>query len=187
MSRNKSKYSYEDRKQIAQIIENIKNDADYIAIFDILLQENSRYTENSNGVFLNFSTVSDNSLDKINKYLNKINSKKSNEIEMDMAVIPQTSSNRCNRTHKLSNYEQSIIRQRNIKKVLNEENDYEELKLDNKSKKTTRSKSSTTKSHKSAGSKTAKNKKSAGNTKNTKGKNTTTKKVSNARHKRSEC
>ena len=128
----KSRYSYEDRKQIAQVIENLKNDADYIAIFEILLEENSKYTENSNGVFLNFSTVSDNSLDRISKYLRKINKKKCDEIDIDMVIVPQSNSLKQNRTHKLSNYEQNIIRQRNIKKVLNEESDYEEMKLDSK-------------------------------------------------------
>ena len=134
---NKSKYSRNERKYIGQTIENLKNDEDYIAIFEILTDDISNsYTENTNGVFLNLSSVSDATLDKINKYLIKINKKKSNEIEVDIDVIPNNNALRNERMHKLSNYEKNILKQRNIKKVLNDENDYEELRFVPSSKST---------------------------------------------------
>ena len=135
MSR-KSRYSRDDRKRIAQTIENLKNDEDYVAIFEILTDDTANsYTENSNGVFLNFSAVSDDTLDKINKYIKKINKIRSNQIEVDVDVIPNGNASKHDRTHKLSNYEQNIIRQRNIKKVLNDENDYEEMRFSAKAPK----------------------------------------------------
>lgn len=135
MSRNnKSRYSHEDRKQITQLIENLKNDEDYVAIFEILTDdENNKYTKNSNGVFLNFSTVGDDTLDRITKYLKKINKKKSNQIEVDTDVIPIGNIYKNDRTHKLSNYEQNIIRQRNIGKILDDSNEYQALEFATKS------------------------------------------------------
>ena len=133
---NRSRYSRDDRKHIAQTIENLKNDEDYVAIFEILTDDTGNsYTENSNGVFLNFSTVGDETLDKIIKYLKKVNKKRSNQIDVDVDVIPNGNSYKNDRIHKLSNYEQNIIRQRNIKKVLNDDNEYEEMKFSAKTKK----------------------------------------------------
>jgi len=135
MARNKSKYSRDDRKHIVELIENLKNDQDYVAIFEILTDDTvSSYTQNSNGVFLNLSTVSDATLEKINKFLQKINKKRANQIEVDVDIIPNGSICKNDRTYKLSNYEKNILKQRNLKKVLNDDNDYEEFKFSAKKK-----------------------------------------------------
>ena len=131
----KSKYSREDIKHMVELIENLKNDEDYVAIFEILMEDNSNsYTQNSNGVFLNLSVVSDKTLQKISKYLKKINRKREQEIEVDVDVIPMANNSKTDRTYKLSNYEKNIIKQRNLKKVLNEDNEYEELRFSAKKK-----------------------------------------------------
>ncbi|MEM3062067.1 MAG: hypothetical protein QW303_00785 [Nitrososphaerota archaeon] len=125
-----SKYSHDDRKHIAHMIENLKNDSDYVAIFEILMDDaNSSYTQNSNGIFLNLSKISDKTLDKVKKYLRKINRKKIVEIEVDHDIATTSSTDKKDRTYKLSNYEKNILKQRNLKKILNEDNDYEELRL----------------------------------------------------------
>jgi hypothetical protein len=132
---NKSKYSREDRKHMVELIENLKNAEDYVAIFEILMEDDSNtYTQNSNGVFLNLSTVSDKTLEKINKYLKKINKKREQEIEVDVYVIPTDNGTKTDRTYKLSNYEKNILKQRNLKKVLNDDSEYEELKFSAKKK-----------------------------------------------------
>ena len=140
---HKSKYSREDRKHIVELIENLKNDEDYVAIFEILMEDNSNsYTQNSNGVFLNLSVVNDKTLLKIRKYLRKVSKKREQEIEVDVDVIPTDNITKIDRAYKLSNYEKNIIKQRNLKKVLNEDNEYEELKFSkNKSPKQHNSKS----------------------------------------------
>lgn len=52
MNQKKSQYSRDDRKHIVQLIENLKNDKDYVAIFEILTDDSANsYTLNSNGVF----------------------------------------------------------------------------------------------------------------------------------------
>lgn len=135
MNRNKSKYSRDDRKHIVESIENLKNDEDYVAIFEILTDDTANsYTQNSNGVFLNLSAVSDGTLEKIRRYLKKINKKKINQIEVDIDVIPNGNTSKNDRVHKLSNYEKNILKQRNLKKVLNDENEYEELRFSAKKK-----------------------------------------------------
>src|SRR5437879_2801123 len=132
---NKSRYARDDRKHIVQSIENLKNDEDYVAIFEILTDDSANsYTQNSNGVFLNLSAVSDTTLDKISKYLNKINKKRAGQIEVDIDVIPSGNTSKSERAYKLSNYEKNILKQRNLKKVLNDENEYEELRFSAKKK-----------------------------------------------------
>lgn len=131
-----TKYSRDDRKHIVELIENLKNDSDYVAIFEILVTDvKNAYTVNSNGVFLNLSVVSDVTLDKISKYLKKVNKKRISQIEVDVDIIPNVNDNMVDRTYKLTNYEKNILKQRNLKKVLNEDNEYEELKFTSKNPK----------------------------------------------------
>ena len=130
----KSKYTRDDRKNIVKSIENLKDDTDYVIIFDILMSDTANdiiCTTNSNGVFLNLSVVGDDTLDKINVYLDKISKSKQKSVIVDDIVnaIPNTNSFKSDRTYKLSNYEQNIIRQRDLKKVLEKDNEYEELSL----------------------------------------------------------
>ncbi|AGC01978.1 hypothetical protein H012_gp482 [Acanthamoeba polyphaga moumouvirus] len=152
MNLNKSKYSRDDRKHIVESIENLKNDKDYVAIFKILMNDSANsYTQNSNGVFLNLSLVSDDTLDQISKYLKKINKTKKKYIDLDVDVIPNYDISKNERVYKLSNYEKNIIKQRNLKKVLEEDNQYEELRFSAKkssNKKSSNKKSSTKKTSK---------------------------------------
>lgn len=128
------KYSYDDRKHIVQLIENLKNNEDYNEIFEILMNDKNlmnddSYTSNSNGVFLNLSVVTDETLNQIIKYLNKVNKRKKNHIDVDVDVIPNVNLAKNDRAYKLSNYEKNILKQRKIKKALNQDDEYEELKL----------------------------------------------------------
>lgn len=134
MSIHKSKYSRDDRKHIVESIESLKNDEDYVAIFEILTDDPSNtYSQNSNGVFLNLSAVNDKTLYKICRYIKKVNKNKPEITENDVDIIPlDNGSKHNNRTHKLSNYEKNIIKQRNLKKILDNDNHYEEMKFASK-------------------------------------------------------
>lgn len=124
--RIKSKYSHEDRKNIVRSIENLKNSEDYNEIFEILTNDGTNsYTCNHNGVFLNLALTNDDALDKVNKYIDKVNRKQTNQIEMDVDLFPQSMRNKSERTHKLSNYEKNILKQCSLKNQ--EEVEYEEL------------------------------------------------------------
>ncbi|BCS83177.1 hypothetical protein QLL95_gp0946 [Cotonvirus japonicus] len=136
MNYKKSKYSRDNRKHIVESIENLKNDEDYVEIFKILMRDEANsYTHNSNGVFLNLSLVSDKTLNQINKYINKLNNNNNNHIEIDTDVIPNFGSAKNERTYRLSNYEKNIIKQRNLKKDLECNNDYEEFRFSTKKSK----------------------------------------------------
>ena len=137
MSHNKSQYSRDDRKHIVESIENLKNNEDYRAIFEILTDDESILcTSNSNGTFLNLSSASDNTLDRVSKYLKTVCKKRTVEVEVDIDVIPNNNNTKTDRAYKLSNYEKNILKQRNLKKVLNDDNEYEELRFTAKKKKT---------------------------------------------------
>lgn len=116
-----SSFSHDDRKHIVKQIENLKNNEDYLAIFEILTDDTSNsYTQNSNGIFLNLSSTSDKTLKKVKTYIKKINLEKKNnpEADTDFHLIDQPTSN--DRAYKLSNYEKNILKQMNIKKATEE-------------------------------------------------------------------
>lgn len=143
----KSKYERDDRKHIAELIENLKSEEYSVAIFDILSDDPvNSYTINSNGVFLNLSKTSDETLDKVKKYLKKINRKQSDQIDTDNDVIPNVMAQKSDRTYKLSNYEKNILKQRNLKKVLNDDHEYKELKFSSGKKNTVPKKTTAKKS-----------------------------------------
>jgi CRISPR/Cas system CMR subunit Cmr4 (Cas7 group RAMP superfamily) len=129
----KSEYSHDDRKHIRSLIENLKNVKDYEKIFEILTADDSNsYTHNSNGVFLNLSSVSDKTLNRVYRYLKKINKRTSSTEEVDdFNIIPSENENE--KAYKLSNYEKNILKQRNLKKALGK-SDYEELRFTPKKK-----------------------------------------------------
>lgn len=130
----KSIFSYDDRKNMVESIENLKNNDHYLAIFTIISSnKNTVFTQNSNGVFLDLTNLTDKTLTRINRYLNKINHDKLQEIHTDNDRIPCLSNDESEKTYKLSNYEKNIIKQRNFKK--NESNNYKEIEICSKKKK----------------------------------------------------
>jgi hypothetical protein len=155
MSSSKSKYTHEDRKHVVELIENLDDDDMYTQIFDILIKNSKDLcTKNNNGIFLNLSMVDDKTLDKVYNHLNKISKKKTQQIELDIDIIPSSTNEINERTYKLSNYEKNIIRQRNLKKVLNSDNEYQEMKIN--PKKTNNTKTASSKQSKSASPKQTK-------------------------------
>lgn len=137
MNRKKTKYSREDRKYISNLIENLKNDDDYNKIFDILETDPENiYTSNSTATYVNLAVLHDSTLNKLSRYLKKVNDNKTSEINIDTDVV-LTSSNlqQSDRTYKLSNFEQNILKQKNLKKTMNVDNEYEELNFNSKKKK----------------------------------------------------
>lgn len=149
-SKSKSVYSKEDRQNIVRQIERLTDPSNYTKIFYILMEDESNtYTSNSNGVFLNLSLVSDETLDKVKRYLAKldrINKKKSKIIELDENSLPDGIGCKTDdRIYRLSNYEKNIIKQKNLSKTSNDDDvEYEEIRFQkipskSKSKKSTKS------------------------------------------------
>ena len=61
-------YSYEERRNIFEHIK-VLVDSEQQEIFRIIRKTKENYTENSNGIFFDLSTVSDESFQQIKEYL----------------------------------------------------------------------------------------------------------------------
>lgn len=84
-----------------------------IIIFNMIKKNTNKYTENSNGIFINMDYLDNGTLIKINTYVNKITQ---NKLNTDMIVVEDGISTVTNETDhnqsniKLSNYEKAIIK-----------------------------------------------------------------------------
>ena len=72
-----STYSYEEKKKLSTKIEKIKKKKYLIKIFNIImeLEKDKKFIENDNGIFMFFHNYNDETYEKINKYLLKIERK----------------------------------------------------------------------------------------------------------------
>ena len=62
-------YSYEERRNIFEHIK-VLVDSEQQEIFRIIRKTKENYTENSNGIFFDLSTISESAFVQINEYLN---------------------------------------------------------------------------------------------------------------------
>jgi len=135
-----SKFTREDRKYIGGVIANLEDKAVYTGIFDILIKDpaddiicmtNSNDAPGEDGnIYFNLSAVSDATLFQVTTYLDKHVKKKSVVVDSPMDVIPNAHASKSDRAYKLSNYEQNIIKQRDLKKINYLE--YDEINLPKK-------------------------------------------------------
>lgn len=133
MDKKKILFTRDDRKNISHQIENLKNDDDYVAIFDILMNDESAdviCTTNKNGVCFNLSVVSDKTFIEIREYLNKVENNR-NKKDAKPTVLPSSNTQK-ERTHKLSNYEQNLLRHREIRQAQDDNTVYKELEFSSK-------------------------------------------------------
>ena len=118
---------------IAKQIENLDDVSDYQNIFDILMNDKSGNlvcSFNKNGVFINLSAAEESTITKVKNILNKTKTKKNNNkslIQIDNKIEKE-------RAHKLSNYEQNLLKHREIKKAQDDETKYEELSFSSNKK-----------------------------------------------------
>ena len=107
-------YNYSERKKISSKVMSIKKKEDYVRLFKIINQDpNNKFTENSNGIWLDFKSLSDETIEKVEKFLNKIKKKNKTDSINSHEYVPysleENFSNKVNGP-KLSNYEKSILR-----------------------------------------------------------------------------
>lgn len=107
-------YNYSERKKISSKVMSIKKKDDYVRLFKIINQDpNNKFTENSNGIWLDFKSLSDETIEKVEKFLNKIKKKNKTDSINSHEYVPysleENFSNKVNGP-KLSNYEKSILR-----------------------------------------------------------------------------
>lgn len=73
-------FTHHEKKTLAHRIEQLKNKKHYKRIFQIVHEDNTRYTVNDNGVYLNINTLPAFTLHKIKAYLD--------EVERSKVIIP---------------------------------------------------------------------------------------------------
>lgn len=69
-------YNYDEKKKIVYRIQNIKTKKNYFKLYSIIINDNIKYTKNSNGIFFNINKLSNESLDIIVNFLDKMDLKK---------------------------------------------------------------------------------------------------------------
>ena len=65
------KVTTEQKKKIVSRITNLKSKKKYIKLFNLIDKEYKEYTDNSNGIFINLNCLTDKTLSKIVKFLDK--------------------------------------------------------------------------------------------------------------------
>tara|TARA_A100001015_G_C15000130_1_gene718098 strand:+ start:277 stop:738 length:462 start_codon:yes stop_codon:yes gene_type:complete len=131
-SENINTFSYQEKKKMVYKIEQIKNKKIYIKLFKLISNDNIKFTDNNNGIFINMNSLSNKSLHKINDFLNSYN--KSNDIiatdtnnsTIDTDYKPYSIDEFSDyKTYgpKLSNFEKNIIKRNRF----NDESDDQDL------------------------------------------------------------
>lgn len=129
-------YTHKMKQKLADRIAKIKNKDNMVNIVKIIYEDNRNISENQNGIFMLFDTLSNDTYIKLNDYLNSINTTKKKKIPNKIEYKSYASNNFSNEDSveyqindqfdnklKYSNTEKSIIK-RNIynKKYESEEN-----------------------------------------------------------------
>jgi len=102
------KYNNEFKKKLVSKLEDFKDKADYVNIFNIISSDD--YSSNSNGIFYNLNDFSDDVIEKLVDYLNENKVEKEKEPEQ---VVYTTYCNE-NGLFKVSNQDKQIMQ--NMKK-----------------------------------------------------------------------
>lgn len=109
MRKKTKKFSSDDKKKLVNKIELIKDKKYHIEIFRIITSNSTpKFTENSNGIWLDLNILDDNTLNLIENYINKINP--INTDFNESKFIPYTHKKKFEyEGPKLNNYEKNII------------------------------------------------------------------------------
>ena len=73
------------KKKLIEISKNLSK-IEYFEIFNIIKQDNCQYSENKNGIFINLSNVSENTIDKIFNFINFIKHKKEDLVKHEEII-----------------------------------------------------------------------------------------------------
>jgi len=109
MRKKTKKFSSDDKKKLCNKIEQIKDKEHHIEIFRIITSNSTpKFTENSNGIWLDLNNLDDTTLNLIENYINNINL--INENFNESKFIPYTQKEKFDyEGPKLNNFEKNII------------------------------------------------------------------------------
>lgn len=119
-------FSYERKKKIIQMIENLKEKKHYIGVFRIIKKDSNNFTQNSNGIFFNLDSLESKTLIEIESYLFKIKDNDSKSLYDKNKKLIKMFHN--NEKEELSDYEKQIIKKhRNNSNNDNSSENYETI------------------------------------------------------------
>lgn len=105
----------ENKEKIFNFIKSIKNKEFFLNVFDIIKENQEKYTTNNNGIFFDINKLSSSSIEKILELMNDY-SVKSSETEDNVSFTPYTedivekSMDKLGGSAKLNNFEKNIIK-----------------------------------------------------------------------------
>lgn len=108
-------YNNVEKKNIVRKIEQIKNKKYYIEIFKIIKNNNIKYTQNRNGLFIDMNKLSNETIYKIDEYLKTLELNAS-ESDSKLSIDSLTFSNNDDDIRnilgncKLTNHEKNILK-----------------------------------------------------------------------------
>lgn len=108
-------YDHLEKKNIVRKIEQLKNKRYFIEIFKIIKNDNIKYTQNKNGLFIDMNQLSNGTINKIDNYLKTIELNLS-ESESKLSIDSLTFSNNEDDLRniigscKLTNHEKNILK-----------------------------------------------------------------------------
>ena len=105
------------KKKLIEISKNLTK-IEYLEIFNIIQEDKCIYSENKNGIFINLSNVSENTIDKIFNFINFIKHKKEDLLKYEEYVTIAKKN--------ISDIQKSVINNNiNTEKEYNDNNNYE--------------------------------------------------------------
>jgi hypothetical protein len=105
------------KKKLIEISKNLTK-IEYLEIFNIIQEDKCIYSENKNGIFINLSNVSENTIDKIFNFINFIKHKKEDLLKYEEYVTIAKKN--------ISDVQKSVINNNiNTEKEYNDNNNYE--------------------------------------------------------------
>ena len=96
------KYNNEFKKKLVSKLEDFKDKADFVNIFNIISSDD--YSSNSNGIFYNLNDFSDDVIEKLVDYLNE------NKVEKEKQQVVYTTYCNENGLFKVSNQDKKIMK-----------------------------------------------------------------------------
>jgi len=113
--KNEKLYNHLEKKNIVRKIEQLKNKRYFIEIFKIIKNDNIKYTQNKNGLFIDMNQLSNYTIHKIDNYLKTLELNLS-ESESKLSIDSLTFSNNEDDIRniigscKLTNHEKNILK-----------------------------------------------------------------------------
>jgi hypothetical protein len=117
------------KKRLIETVSNL-TPTEYMEIFNIFIEDKCQYSENLNGVFINLNNVTEETIDKINSFINFIKDKNNDLITRD-ETIKNLKDNYIKEDDTIDNFVVEINRTNENKNetIEYEDNNYEQNKI----------------------------------------------------------